>query len=66
MNQANKENVLDKIVATKSAEVAAGKQQQSISDLRKLIAQQTPCRGFYHAIENQVLKGETAVIAEVK
>ena len=61
-----KNNVLDQIVATKLAEVAAGKQLQSISDFRKLIAQQTPCRGFYHAIQNQLLKGETAVIAEVK
>ena len=61
-----KGSILDQIMATKQAEVAAGKQQQSISDFRKLIAQQTPCRGFYHAIENQVLKGEAAVIAEVK
>lgn len=59
-------NILDQIVATKQTEVAAGKKLQSIADLRKLIAQQTPCRGFFHAIENQVLKGETAVIAEVK
>ena len=66
MNNPNRMNVLDQIVATKLAEVSAGKQQQSISDFRKLIAQQTPCRGFYHAIENQVLKGDTAVIAEVK
>ncbi len=66
INNANKNNVLDQIVATKQAEVAAGKKQQSISDFRKLIAQQTPCRGFYHAIQNQLLKGETAVIAEVK
>lgn len=59
-------NVLDKIIATKQAEVATGKQQQSLSDLRKIIAEQTPCRGFYHAIENQLIKGESAVIAEVK
>ncbi len=59
-------NVLDKIIATKQAEVAAGKQQHSIADFRKMIAQQQPCRGFFYAIENQVIKGETAVIAEVK
>ena len=59
-------NVLDQIVATKQSEVAAGKQQQSLSELRKIIAEQTPCRGFYHAIENQLIKGESAVIAEVK
>lgn len=65
-NNTSQANVLDQIIATKQAEVAAGKQQQSISDLRKLIAEQLPCRGFYHAIQNQVMKGETAVIAEVK
>ena len=59
-------NILDKIIATKQAEVAVGKKQQPISELRQMIAQQSACRGFFYAIENQVLKGETAVIAEVK
>ncbi len=59
-------NILDQIIATKHQEVAAGKAAQSISDFRRAIEQQTPCRGFFHAIENQVIKGETAVIAEVK
>ncbi|MCX7555122.1 indole-3-glycerol phosphate synthase TrpC [Marinicella sp. S1101] len=59
-------NILDQIIATKHDEVAAGKTQQSISDFRKAIEKQTSCRGFYHAIENQLIKGETAVIAEVK
>ena len=59
-------NVLDQIVATKKQEVAAGKQLHSISDLRTIAAQQTTPRGFFHAIENQVVKGDTAVIAEVK
>lgn len=59
-------NILDQIIATKHDEVAAGRAQQRISDFRKVIETQTPCRGFYHAIENQLVKGETAVIAEVK
>lgn len=59
-------NVLEQIIETKKQEVAAGKQLHAISELRQRIAEQTPCRGFYHAIENQVHKGETAVIAEVK
>ncbi len=59
-------NVLDKIIATKQLEVAAGKQLHSISELRAMAAKQTAPRGFFHAIENQIVKGETAVIAEVK
>lgn len=71
MNNAKKDdvkikNVLDQIIATKKLEVAAGKQQQSITDFSQLIAEQPPCRGFFAGIENQILKGEAAVIAEVK
>lgn len=59
-------NILDQIIETKFEEISVGKASQSISDFRKIIEQQTPCRGFFHAIENQIEKGETAVIAEVK
>lgn len=59
-------NVLDKIIATKNLEVAAGKKQHTLSELRAMAAEQTAPRGFFHAIENQIIKGETAVIAEVK
>lgn len=59
-------NILEQIIDTKFAEIAEGIKSQSIGDFRKIIEQQTPCRGFYHAIENQIAKGETAVIAEVK
>lgn len=59
-------NVLDNIIATKKTEVAAGKKIFSLSELRTEAAQQTVPRGFFHAIENQIIKGETAVIAEVK
>jgi len=59
-------NVLDKIIATKKNEVADGKKIHSLSELRAKAAQQTEPRGFFYAIENQVVKGEAAVIAEVK
>jgi len=59
-------NILDQIVATKLDEVTEGKKQHSIAELRQQIEQQSPCRGFFHAIENQIINGDTAVIAEVK
>ena len=42
-------DVLQRIVATKQTEVAAGKQQHSINDLTELMAAQSPCRGFHLA-----------------
>jgi len=65
-NMADKGNVLDRIVATKRQEVAAGKQQQSLADLAVLIAQQQAPRGFADALESRTQAGQTAVIAEVK
>ncbi|GJM06036.1 MAG: indole-3-glycerol phosphate synthase [marine bacterium B5-7] len=59
-------NVLDKIVATKKAEVSAGKLKSTLADLDRSIQQQTACRGFYSAIKNRIAQGESAVIAEVK
>lgn len=59
-------NVLDRIVATKQQEVAAGKQRQSLAELAMMIAQQEAPRGFAQALENTIQKGQMAVIAEVK
>lgn len=59
-------NVLDKIVATKQAEVAAGQQQFSVADFKAQIEQQEPPRGFVAAIENTIKNNQSAVIAEVK
>ncbi|WP_223787532.1 indole-3-glycerol phosphate synthase TrpC [Marinicella meishanensis] len=63
---AAKGNVLDRIVATKREEVAAGKQQQTLADLAALIAQQEPPRGFAQALESRLQSGQMAVIAEAK
>lgn len=59
-------NILDQIIATKFDEIKVGKESQSIDDFNRIIEQQSTCRGFYYAIENQIDKGDTAVIAEVK
>lgn len=59
-------NVLDKIIATKAAEVANGKKTFSVADFEKKIAQQEAPRGFNNAIEQNISKGQSAVIAEVK
>jgi indole-3-glycerol phosphate synthase len=59
-------NVLDKIVATKQAEVAAGQQHHSVADFKAQIELQEPPRGFVDAIENTVKNRQSAVIAEVK
>jgi len=59
-------DVLEKIVATKQTEVAAGKKQHSIADLTELMAAQSAPRGFHQAIRTRLDAGQTAVIAEVK
>ena len=59
-------NVLDKIVATKQQEVAAGKLQFSVADFKQQITNQEQPRGFIKAISQRIDAGESAVIAEVK
>ncbi len=59
-------NVLDKIMATKAAEVSQGKKQFSIADFEEKINQQEPPRGFIKAIAEKIAGNQSAVIAEVK
>lgn len=56
-------DILDRILQTKRAEVAARKATTSISDLDRRIAQQTPPRGFRAALDART---GPALIAEVK
>jgi indole-3-glycerol phosphate synthase len=60
------DNVLDRIVATKRQEVAAGMQRHALSDLAHMMAQQEAPRGFAQALEKSIQAGQMAVIAEVK
>ncbi|MBD2869666.1 indole-3-glycerol phosphate synthase TrpC [Paenibacillus arenilitoris] len=57
---------LDKIVATKRAEVEALTGQLQIADAEKRIAQLGPCRGFERALSAQGRKRSMGLIAEVK
>jgi indole-3-glycerol phosphate synthase len=59
-------NVLERIIATKKDEVAAGTKQHNLGDLFELMAGQSAPRGFHQAIRDRLSAGLTAVIAEVK
>ena len=58
-------NILDRILETKRAEVAARKACTSIAELDADIARQTPPRGFRTALDAQAAAGP-ALIAEIK
>lgn len=59
-------NILDEILATKRAEVAAAKSRVSISSLQAQIAAMQPTRDFIGAIRAKHAAGMPAVIAEIK
>jgi len=58
--------ILDRIVARKREEVAAGRARESLADLESRISEQSPARGFVAALRRQVAAAQPAVIAEVK
>lgn len=58
--------ILKKILARKAEEVAERSAQLSVSDLEKKFAEQPAPRGFAKAMSERVVRGESAVIAEVK
>lgn len=57
--------MLDKILATKREEVAAGKAALSLSDIQARAGNQTPPRGFKAALDAKARSGY-ALIAEIK
>ncbi|MHA3839838.1 indole-3-glycerol phosphate synthase TrpC [Sphingomonas aestuarii] len=57
--------MLDRILATKRKEVAAGKAARSLSDLQALAGEQTPPRGFKAALDAKA-RDRYALIAEIK
>ncbi len=59
-------NILDKIIATKKQEVAAGKIKHPLSSLTARINDLPPCRGFINNIRQTLTNKQTAVIAEIK
>ena len=58
--------ILDQILATKSAEVAARKQLVSKQQLSERIADLPPTRGFCSALKKQAEQHSPGVIAEIK
>jgi indole-3-glycerol phosphate synthase len=59
-------DILEKILAVKREEVAAGKAAKPLAAMRAEAEAQTPARDFTEAIRGKVGAGETAVIAEIK
>ncbi|EKF73335.1 indole-3-glycerol phosphate synthase [Alcanivorax hongdengensis A-11-3] len=58
--------ILDKIVARKHEEVAAGKHRFSVGDLEAMAANQRKARGFAANLYDRVHDRQPAVIAEIK
>ncbi|MEP5766132.1 MAG: indole-3-glycerol phosphate synthase TrpC [Halieaceae bacterium] len=58
--------ILREIIARKWEEVADHSRQVSLSELERLIPQQSPCRGFEQAMRRGVTERGAAVIAEAK
>ena len=59
-------DILNKILAVKREEVAAGKAVKSLAAVRAEAETQAPARSFVDAIRTKVGAGDTAVIAEIK
>lgn len=58
--------ILNTIVEHKRREVAERKQRLSLTEMRRRALAQPPCRGFVQAIEGKCMRGDAAVIAEIK
>ncbi len=59
-------DILQKILAVKSEEIAAAQKQKPLSDIRREAEAMPKPRDFIGALQNKVTKGKAAVIAEVK
>ncbi len=59
-------DILDKIVAVKREEIAAGKLKRSLASWREEAEARRDLRGFEAALRAKVAAGQAAVIAEVK
>lgn len=61
-----KADILEKIIARKHEEIAERLPKRSINDLKAMIADNAPARGFVKSVQNKLASGNSAVIAEVK
>ena len=58
--------ILDKIIARKQEEIAAGKNDYTLGDLQAMAENQGKARGFARALFDRVRDKQPAVIAEIK
>ncbi len=59
-------DILQKILATKREEIAAGLKSVSLADMQALARAQPPARDFVGALRARIAAGRPAVIAEIK
>ena len=59
-------DILDKILAVKTLEVAAAKGRIDMAGVRRAALAAAPARGFEAALRGKVAEGKAAVIAEIK
>ncbi|MGR9043773.1 MAG: indole-3-glycerol phosphate synthase TrpC [Gammaproteobacteria bacterium] len=59
-------DILKKILATKTEEVARRKQAMSVSVLQEIAGNVETPRGFHRALQSRVTAGKPAIIAEIK
>ena len=59
-------DILDRIVAVKREEIAAGRARRSLASWREEAEARRDVRGFAAAMQTKVAAGQAAVIAEVK
>ena len=59
-------DILKKILLRKEEEIAERSAKETINDLRQIIIDASPVRGFIKSIENKIKNGQAGVIAEIK
>ena len=59
-------DILEQILAVKAKEVARRAEVRPLNELRAVVADLTPPRGFINAIETNLAQNRAAVIAEIK
>ncbi|HSI28085.1 MAG TPA: indole-3-glycerol phosphate synthase TrpC [Methylophilus sp.] len=59
-------DILNKILATKTEEIAEAQARLPLAEVQALAAQQAPARDFAGAIRSKIAAGKAAVIAEIK
>ena len=59
-------DILKKIIARKREEISEAQRHQSIAQVQQMSAEADDCRGFLRSIQQKLVAGDPAVIAEIK